>query len=269
MSTARSWHSRGLRVSETCRSNASVEGRRPPCGRADPSTVTWMQRTPDTTLVREPWHKDRRNADRVVVRPVRDRRELDHVRRLVHDVYLDAGYIAAQPGGRLVYCPHLDVASETTAFIAEAGGEIVGTCSLTLDGPAGFHLDDEYPDALRAIRREVPRLASSWRWASKAPATERIGVYLGLLRAIQAVLHANAVETCLFTLVPHFAQVYRNLLNARLVASTPPLHGCASKKLSMFRCGTVLMRWDVERCPPRWFSRLAGSLDARGHGRPV
>jgi hypothetical protein len=228
-----------------------------------------MQRDLDATLAREPWHGDPRNADRVVVRPAHDPRDLDHVRRLVHDVYLQAGYITPQPGGRLVYCPHLDAAAETTAFVAEAGGEIVGTCSLTLDGPAGFHLDDEYPDALRAVRREVRSIASSWRWASKAPATERIVVYLGLLRAIQAVLQANAVETCLFTLVPKFASVYRHLLNARLLASTPPLHSCGSGKLSMFRCGTVLMRWDAARCPPRWFSRFTGSLEARDHGHPV
>jgi hypothetical protein len=228
-----------------------------------------MQRALDPTLAGEPRHGERPNTDRVVVRPAHDPSELDHVRRLVHDVYLEAGYIAPQPGGRLVYCPHLDAADETTTFVAEAGGEIVGTCSLTLDGPAGFHLDDEYPDALRAVRREVRSLASSWRWASKASATERIIVYLGLLRAIQGVLQADAVETCLFTLVPQFASVYRHLLNARLVASTPPLRGCTSEKLSMFRCGTVLMRWDAARCPPRWFSRFTGSLKARGHGRPV
>jgi hypothetical protein len=224
-----------------------------------------MQRDLDTTAAKEPADMERRSADRVVVRPMRDRRELDHVQRLVHDVYLEAGYISPQPGGRLVYCPHLDAVPETTAFVAQAGGEIVGTCSLTLDGPAGFHLDDEYPDAVGAVRREVRSLASSWRWASKAPANDRIGVYLGLLRAIQAVLRANAVETCLFTLVPQFAEVYRHLLNARPVAST----ACTSEKLSMFRCRTVLMRWDVERCPLRWISHLAGPVEAREHGRPV
>jgi hypothetical protein len=220
----------------------------------------WMQR--DLALLE-------RTADRVIVRPTRNRLELDHVQRLVHDVYLEAGYISPQPEGRLVYCPHLDVAPETTTFVAQADSEIVGTCSLTLDGPAGFHLDDEYPDAVHAVRREVRSLASSWRWASKAPPTDRIGVYLGLLRAIQSVLHANAVETCLFTLVPQFAQVYRHLLNARLLASTPPLRACASEKLSMFHCGTVLMRWDLERCPPRWASHVAGSMEAREHGGRV
>jgi hypothetical protein len=212
---------------------------------------------------------DRREADRVVIKPVRDRRQLDHVYQLVHDAYLESGYIAPQRGGRLIYCPHLDLVPETTVLMAEADGDLVGTCTLTLDGPTGFHLDDEYPGAADAIRHEARSLASSWRWASKAPAPDRTAVFLGFIRAIQQLLCANAIETCLFTLVPHFEPAYRRLLNARRVASAPLRDACASEMLSMFRCRTVLMRWDVDRCPHRWFSELADSTEGRTYGGPI
>ena len=153
--------------------------------------------------------------------------------------------------------------------MAEAGGEIVGTSTLTRDGPTGFHLDDEYPVEMAAIRRDGRSLASSWRWASKAAAADRVRVILALFRAVQQCLCASGVQTCLFTLVPHFEPVYRRLLNARLVASTPAHQACISEQLSMFRCRTVLMRWDVDRCPHRWFSDGAGSTVGRMYGDPI
>ena len=212
---------------------------------------------------------DRRTAERVVVTPVRDRCELDRVYRLVHDAYLEAGYISPQPGRRLIYCPHLDLAPETTAFVAKAGGEIVGTSTVTLDGPAGLHLDDEYPDEVAAVRREVRSLASSWRLALKASAPERVYVLLGLIRANQQLLYANGVQTCLFTLVPHFEPLYRRLFNARLIASKPLGHACTSEQLLMFQCPTVLMRWDAESCPRRWFSNGTDSTERSKHGGPI
>ena len=207
----------------------------------------------------EQWIMGRRTAERIVVTLVRDRHKLDRIHRLVHDAYVDSGYISPQPRGRLIYCPHLDLIPETTVFVAESAGQIVGTSTLTLDGPAGFHLDDEYPDEVAAVRREVRSLACSWRFALKAPTSQRVRVFLRLIRANQQFLHAVRVQTCLFTLVAHFEPLYRRLFNAHLIASKPLGHACTSKKLSMFGCRTVLMRWDAERCPRRWLFNATNS----------
>lgn len=196
-------------------------------------------------------------AGGLVVRPMRDPQELDTVHRLVHDVYVAAGYVDPQPGGRLVYCPRLDLAPETTVFLALSRGKAVGSASLTLDGPAGFHLDEEYPREAAAIRRERRALASAWRLALRAPEGDRLGALMKLVLAIRETLFSRRVETCLFTLAPGFEPAYRRLFGARRVAASPPDHGCASAALSMFRIPTVLMRWDLERCPDRWLREVA------------
>ena len=71
------------------------------------------------------------NAGALQIRPIRDDCELDEIHRLVHDAYLDAGLIRPQPGGRLIYYPHLDGIPETTVLVAELNGVIVGTSTLT------------------------------------------------------------------------------------------------------------------------------------------
>ncbi len=193
----------------------------------------------------------------LVVRALRNHAELDIVHRLVHDVYVAAGYVAPQPGARLIYCPRLDLAPETTVFLALIGGRAFGTVSLTLDGPAGFHLDEEYPREAAAIRRERRSLASAWRLAVRPPEGARLGVLMKLLSAIREPVLAGSVETCLFTVVPGFELAYCRLFGARRVAASSLDRGCASAALSMFRIPTVLMRWDVERCPERWLHEAA------------
>jgi hypothetical protein len=208
-------------------------------------------------------------ARRISVAPVRDRRGLDRIHRLVHDAYVRSNYISPQPRGRLIYCPHLDSIPETTVLVAEGGGAILGTSTLTLDGPAGFHCEHEYPEAVAAIRRENRPLASLWRLALEAPAGDRVATLLALIRANQRLIRARGVQTCLFALVAHFEPLYRRLLNARRVAAKPPGHGCVSAPLAMFRCETVLMRWDAERCPMRWLSCPSTPMERISHVCPV
>ena len=123
------------------------------------------------------------NEGALQIRPIRDDCELDEIRRLVHDAYLDAGLIRSQPGGRLIYCPHLDGIPETTVLVAELNGVMVGTSTLTCDGPKGLHLDEEYPAELHRVRGEHRRLASSWRLAVRWESRMHRSIFLHLLRA--------------------------------------------------------------------------------------
>src|SRR5947209_3989524 len=71
----------------------------------------------------------------ILVRPIEGEAELDAVYRLTYDSFLERGYCAPRPDRRLIHYPHLDRLPETMICVAISEGQIVGTVSVTLDGP--------------------------------------------------------------------------------------------------------------------------------------
>ncbi len=89
--------------------------------------------------------------------------QLGAVHRLTYDAYLAEGLCQASPDGRLLHYPHLDDIAETTVLVATVGPRLVGTVSITVDGPAGLHVDDDFPNVMRRVRAPGRRLAAAWR----------------------------------------------------------------------------------------------------------
>lgn len=84
------------------------------------------------------------------------------VLEFVRSVYVRSGLLAAHA----VY-PHWarwdDV--ETTILVAEEGGELVGTVSITMDSENGLPVDLDYKDEVDRVRHDDRRLACVWRLA--------------------------------------------------------------------------------------------------------
>lgn len=204
----------------------------------------------------------------LVVRPIRGDIELEDVRRLTYRAYRACGLVDAQPDGRLVYCSHLDCIPETTVFVAVENREIVGTLTITFDNPGGFHLTSEYEEAVQGIRDEGRELACSWRLAVRQDYQRNMRVMNNLVRA--NIQHAviNGIETCLFTVLPRLVRVYERLLHFEVVGSKQNHGPCKSEELSKFHCETVLMRWDLERCPRSWWHRWFPAASATQPAMP-
>src|SRR4051812_8581180 len=79
-----------------------------------------------------------------VIRTVRTLDELQHIYRLTHTCYAASGYFQPHPSGMLVHYPQYDHISETTILVAILDGKIVGSVSLTVDGPSGFTIDEDF-----------------------------------------------------------------------------------------------------------------------------
>ncbi len=73
---------------------------------------------------------DRRKA---VARQVRDRRELQHALRLVHDNYVDCGYMSPHPSGFRLSVYY--AMPSTRTFISVVDDEVIATVSLFCDSP--------------------------------------------------------------------------------------------------------------------------------------
>ncbi len=196
-----------------------------------------------------------------VVRPAQGRAELDAVHRLTHDSIVAAGYMSATPDGRLDSYPALDASPFTTVLVAVRDGTIIGTNSLTADGPLGLHTDLYFPTETNAVRRDRRRLVSSFRIATAPTVQNRLG-YALILDLVKWTLvvasEAYRFETMLCTFNPKHETVYRRMLAATSLArQTRVAHGDVN-------AGAVLMRIDVDRLPAALgaeVARLRRSVD--------
>ncbi|MFH1022284.1 MAG: hypothetical protein V1809_02735 [Planctomycetota bacterium] len=181
----------------------------------------------------------------VLIRPVRSSREMDAVYRLVHDTFLERGYCASQPDGRLIHYPHLDHIPETTVLAAVLKGEIVGTISYTFDGPAGLHTDKDFKAECDVIRAEGKRLGASWRIATRNRFRYEKEVVMALIRTTVHYILDSGVETSVFTFNPRHERVYQRMLNMTTVTRSAGTDGLSNAP-------AVLMRMETENIPAKW-----------------
>jgi len=153
------------------------------------------------------------------------------------------GYCKPQPDSRLNHYPHLDDIPETTVLIAISEGRIIGTNSLTMDGEHGLPVDADYKWQTDKIREEGRKLAASWRIVTGVHGRK---VVLGLVACTVDIGVQLGVQTCLFAVHPHHKRIYERILNMEALDS----HQRSMEGLS--HAPSVLMRWDIEKCPDKW-----------------
>lgn len=184
----------------------------------------------------------------LVVRPVRHRWELEEVYRITHDAYLERGYCAPHPDGRLVHYPALEGTPETTVLVAMEGNTVMGTVSLTIDGACGLNVDHDFPAEVRGVRAEGRALGAVWRLATRATQRGERRVVMALIQAVvRLAFETQELATFLIVVNPRHQSAYARLLDMQTVAFSPGTDG-------LDNAPGVLMRCDLERCPERWLS---------------
>lgn len=149
--------------------------------------------------------------------------DMDVVYRLTHDQYVKEGYCDPQPDGKLIHYPHLDNIPETVVFVVEdEDGEIIGTNSITFDGPNKLHVDEDFPKEVEKVRRngrKVGRkLAASWRIVTSPKTRNSMKVIMELIRVtIEEGCKQHAHEM-LFSFNPKHEKIYAKLLGLKTIA---------------------------------------------------
>ena len=172
----------------------------------------------------------------MIIRRIQTTEELERVYRLTHDVYVKSGYCKSKKNGRLVHYPHLDNIPETTVFIAIKNGKIVGTNSITLDGPKGLHVDEDFLNDVNKVRAEGRRLVASWRIVTDCKGIKPVIELIS--KTTDYALNELKAETALFTFHPKHERFYKKFLNMRTIAR----NGC----MKLDNAPAVLMRVDKE-----------------------
>jgi|JI10StandDraft_1071094.scaffolds.fasta_scaffold16901_1 hypothetical protein len=192
-------------------------------------------------------------SDNIVIRPIFGDAELDHVHRLTHDAYVARGLTARQANGRLRYFAGVEAVPENMVLVATCEDAIVGTVSVTLDGPGGLSVDLDFKAACDAIRAEGPTIGCVWRIVTDPGLRTGVAVVLELIRSAAFVLDRFGVDTALIQLAPRHERVYQRLLGFLPVARTAALVELASPAVLM----RVVVAEAVRRVPPHPNPHLA------------
>ena len=158
------------------------------------------------------------------IRPLARCSPLDDIHRLTHDTLVEAGDVAPRPDQKITLYPHLDVSPNTIVLVAEREGTIVGTNSLTIDGPDGLSTDFLFQRETDQLRRETlkrQRLGCSWRMATRREFRSQRTLIVDLMR--QSMLNALAmdIDILLLAIDERRLTFYERLLGATAVTRKP------------------------------------------------
>jgi len=203
-----------------------------------------MEPTPDVIVHSGDYARD----DKPFIRPVTSSRDLFDVYRITHDAYVMKGYCLPKPHGMLNPFPEFDHIPETTVLVAVIGEEIVGSVSITIDGPRGFPMDKDFRKEFGVIRQERKQLAAVWRLVIKESCPARHPVLTSLLAEIGRRFLTEEVHTCFFSVHPSYVKTCKHIMNMKTVAGS-------KTPIGLMNVPAVLMRCDVESLPDRWKTR--------------
>lgn len=152
--------------------------------------------------------------------------DIDDALMVVHDGFVEAGYLEPQSSGRRMHASYLNPG--TTFFLARIGGEPVGACALIADGPFGLPSDRafiEENDALREAGGDLLREAGSlvvrddFRRSTRRIVTR---MFAGMTRIALEEFPTAPVP---LAVSPENQRFYSSLAGAQAITGERPLYG--------------------------------------------
>ena len=182
---------------------------------------------------------------KATIRTASTPRDLEHVCRLAHDAYVEQGYVGAHPGHKLLYNAEFDNIPETTVLLVEGAGTLIGTVSVTVDGPRGLPADKDFNATCNLIRRETRAIGGAWRLVTRHGFADERRLVITLIGEATREAKERGVQTCLCALHPKHEHFYRRLLSMKPVAY------CRAMR-DLQNAPGVCMRCDIETVPGWW-----------------
>ena len=194
-------------------------------------------------------------ADTTIIRPIAGDAEMSMVHRLTHDCYVAQGYASPQPDRRLVHFADFDGLPQTTVIVAIHLGEVVGSVSMTVDGPWGLTVDKDFRDVCDSLRYAGRSLAVIWRLVMKRDLNPSRRILMALFRETTALATLQGANTGLLTVNPRHASMYQRFFNMKEMSAK-------SSTKFLANAPAVLLRYDYELLPQSW-RRFAESAQIR------
>ena len=144
--------------------------------------------------------------------------EIAEIWHLAYTQYVQRGYIPRNPEELYVSCEHLEWIEQTTPLVAIADKAIIGTITITLDGPMGLPMERDYPTETARERQAGRPLASCWRLATANECHSSHRVSTMLMHTTAAWLMERGEPTLLMECHPRHANYYRKRIGFEKVA---------------------------------------------------
>jgi ribosomal protein S18 acetylase RimI-like enzyme len=142
--------------------------------------------------------------------------DLRQAYRLVHDVYLETGFICPEPSGMRLRM--FETAAETATFVAKTDGQVVAVLSVVLDSPdLGLPSDSVFKPELDRLRAAGARLAEVTNQAVAEP-YRKTAVPTELMRCAIALLLKAGYNEAIAAVSPSHNGFY-DLLGFRQIGS--------------------------------------------------
>lgn len=155
--------------------------------------------------------------------------ELTAILQLIHDAYLRSGLILPQVNRTFSLYPHLDNIEETVPLIAMRNGikkqRMLGTVTVTFDGPNGLSTDVNYPKQTQEFRKQGLKLASCWRLATRWDCRSTRTVLFMLVKSASQLVRNCDESMVLMECHPRHASYYQRRLGFEPVGERKTTHG--------------------------------------------
>ena len=175
--------------------------------------------------------------------------DIDRALAVLHDGYVEAGYLTPRPSGRRMHPAYLNPG--TIFVLAHMDGEVVGTCAIVADGPFGLPSDrafQEENDALRATASEGLYECGSLTVSRRHRRHTRRIVMRMFATASRVARDEFPDSTVVIAVTPENERFYRAIAAAEPVAHSRPLYGAPATL--MRTTGALIARHSAGRATP-------------------
>ena len=152
--------------------------------------------------------------------------DIDRALAVLHDGYVEAGYLTPRPSGRRMHPAYLNPG--TVFLLAHMDGEVVGTCAIVADGPFGLPTVRAFQEENDLLRAASP--GGLWECGSLTVSrrhrrnTRRI--VMRMFAAASRVARDEFPDsTVVIAVTPENARFYSGIAAAELVGEPRPLYG--------------------------------------------
>ena len=186
----------------------------------------------------------------------RDTETFEQAFRLVHDRYVEYGYMKAQPTRRRLSLFH--ALPSTKVFVAQDSSGVIATVTLIQDSALGLPMDGIYRDELDTLRARGRRIAEVSALAMDRRCGARgVLIVMRLMRATYAfAASVTRLDEICVAVNPRHVDFYRNALNFQTF-------GQLKRYETVNGAPAVALRFDLDWARERMARLAAGEAPSR------
>jgi hypothetical protein len=159
--------------------------------------------------------------------------DVDQALALIHDAFVEAGYMLPQPSGRRLHPAYLNPG--TYFGIAHGDDEPVGAMAMVSDGPFGLPSERAFAEEIDALRASVPAELFEGGSLAVAAAQRRHTrrVFTLLMAAVaRTEFDEHPDASVVFTVPPEGMRFYTALYGCQVLSEPRPLYGAPAVLLT-------------------------------------